>query len=113
MSASRWPGPGRLIGCLLLLCTQLVLIACAGHQVPEREPAPVVYTEPQAAPAIVRPVPASPRAEADSTFEQRRRERAEELTQADRWAEAAVQWDILALLRPDNAEYAKRLAEAV
>jgi tetratricopeptide (TPR) repeat protein len=32
--------------------------------------------------------------------------------QAGRWAEAGVQWEILALLRPDRAEYAKQLSQA-
>jgi tetratricopeptide (TPR) repeat protein len=49
---------------------------------------------------------------ADSDFEQRKRQQAEELVQAGRWADAAAQWEILALLRPERGEYADKLTEA-
>jgi tetratricopeptide (TPR) repeat protein len=39
------------------------------------------------------------------SFENTHREKALTLQQQRRWAEAVVEWDILVLLRPENAEY--------
>lgn len=41
------------------------------------------------------------------TLEQSYRSHATELAAQQRWAEAAVQWDLLVLLRPDSKEYRK------
>jgi tetratricopeptide (TPR) repeat protein len=45
------------------------------------------------------------------SFEHNHREKALALQQQRRWAEAAVEWDILVLLRPENAEYQTRLRD--
>ncbi len=47
-----------------------------------------------------------------STFELHRREQAQALQKQGRWAEAAAEWEILALLRPERAEYRRELNEA-
>jgi len=108
MIASRPSGAAALTGQFLLL----VLTGCAEIPPATKEPAPVVVAAPMPEPALVRPRPQSTPPLADSAFEQRRRQQAEELMQADRWAEAAAQWEILTLLRPERGEYASRLAEA-
>ena len=45
------------------------------------------------------------------SFEHNHREKALTLQQQRRWAGAAVEWDILVLLRPENAEYQTRLRD--
>lgn len=49
---------------------------------------------------------------AESEFEQRYREWAERLMGEARWYEAAVQWEVLQLLRPDRNEYGSKAQEA-
>jgi tetratricopeptide (TPR) repeat protein len=47
-----------------------------------------------------------------ASFEQQRRDRAEEFGKGGKWTDAAAEWEILALLRPERVEYAKRWDEA-
>ncbi len=100
-----WRGASGLVTALSIL----LLASCA----PAPAPVPVVPREapaPSPAPAHV------PRSHPPSTpelpLEQRERERAEALMQEGRWAEAATHWEILQLLRPDQQDYGKKLAEA-
>lgn len=58
------------------------------------------------------PPPPPPPPGTDAAFEQQTREQADQLMEAGRWAEAVVQWEILTLFRPHQAEYAGKLAEA-
>ena len=92
----------------------LALAGCGGVTQRTSEPATTaVNAEPTPEPVLVRPRSASALSSStDNTFEQRRQKEAEELTQANRWAEAAAQWEILTLLRPDRSEYASKLTEA-
>jgi hypothetical protein len=48
----------------------------------------------------------------DLIWERQRRERADDLMRESRWSEAATEWEILAVLRPGNSEYEKKLADA-
>jgi len=82
----------------------LVLVSCA--------PPPPVPREPSASPPPpTRPSPSHAPSSAEFPLEQRERERAEALMQESRWAEAATHWEILQLLRPDQQDYGKKLAE--
>jgi tetratricopeptide (TPR) repeat protein len=47
-----------------------------------------------------------------SAFERRRLEEAEAFGKQRRWVEAAAQWEVLALLRPDYPDYRKQLSDA-
>ncbi len=47
-----------------------------------------------------------------ASFEQHHQTRAEGFAREGKWADAAVEWEILVLLRPDRAEYTKRWEEA-
>jgi tetratricopeptide (TPR) repeat protein len=91
-----------------LLASLLVLAACGAVPPMPSEPAPVVKAEPM--PQRPAPAPAVP--SEDSAFEQRKRRQAEEAMQAGRWAEAAAQWEVLTLLRPERGEYTRKLTEA-
>lgn len=71
-----------------LIIAHMAIAGCAATP----RPAPI-----EPAPA---PVPAQSR-----TLEQSYRSHAMELAAQQRWAEAAVQWDLLVLLRPDSKEY--------
>jgi tetratricopeptide (TPR) repeat protein len=85
---------GRL-GAPPLLAIAL-LASCATE--PEQRPPPV-----SPSPGIVlqpAPYPA---------FETAQRDKALSFTQQERWADAAIAWEILMLLRPENAEYRDRL----
>ena len=62
--------------------------------------------EPPTAPEIAAPVPRAP-APADEA-ERVLRERAEAHVQQRRWADALVQWELLALLKPEAGEYRER-----
>ncbi len=94
-------------------CLLLALAGCGEVTQRTNEPATtVVNAEATPEPVLVRPRSASAPSSADNTFEQRRQKEAEELTQANRWAGAAAQWEILTLLRPERSEYASKLAEA-
>jgi len=59
--------------------------------------------------ATPRPAPIEPATAPTQsrTLEQSYRSHATELAAQQRWAEAAVQWDLLVLLRPDSKEYRK------
>ena len=59
-----------------------------GHPPLARRPAPVLHEE-----------------------EERWRDRAALLMRDDRWADAALQWELLVLLRPDNSEYERALQD--
>ena len=110
MNAGQPSGAAALTGDFLLLGALLVLPACGGLAPSTGEPEAVVNAEPDA--SLVRPPPAPTMAAADSAFEQRTRQQAEELMQAARWMNAAARWEILTLLRPEYAEYAGKLNEA-
>jgi hypothetical protein len=73
-----------------LIIVHLAIAGCAATPRP-------ASVEPASAPA-----PSQPR-----TLEQSYRNHATELAAQQRWAEAAVQWDLLVLLRPDSKEYRK------
>lgn len=49
---------------------------------------------------------------AEPDLEQRYRDRAEALIREARWYDAAVQWEVLRLLRPDRGEYGRKMEEA-
>lgn len=85
----RGRGSLAAIGCCMLLA------ACA--QTP-----PATDTSPESPQRIQ---PGSPNA----TFEQQQRERAKDLTRQGAFGEAAVAWEVLALLRPDVDEYGENL----
>ena len=51
--------------------------------------------------------PSSPAAE----FERRQRERALAFTRKQQWSDAAIAWELLTVLRPENNEYRSRLAD--
>jgi hypothetical protein len=88
--------------CTLSLSGALLLASCV-QPLPQHE-AP--SSSPPAVPAAVEePIAAS-------TFELRRREHAHALKRQGRWTEAAAEWEILVLLRPDRAEYQAELSEA-
>jgi tetratricopeptide (TPR) repeat protein len=94
-------------------CLLLALAGCGGVTQRTSEPVPTaVSAESTPEPALVKHRPPSTLSTVDSAFEQRRLKEAEELTQANRWAEAAAQWEILTLLRPERSEYASKLTEA-
>ena len=96
-----WRGASALV----IPFSVLLLASCA----PAPAPVPVVPREagaPSPAPAHV------PRSTPELPLEQRERERAEALMREGRWAEAATHWEILQLLRPDQQDYGKKLAEA-
>ena len=86
----------------------LLLASCA------QTPSPPPVVPPREAPAplpTARPhLPAGPVPE--SPLEHQERERAQLLMHEGRWAEASTHWEILLLLRPDQQDYVKELAEA-
>lgn len=66
------------------------------------------------APAAKRPpvVAAEETAPHIAALEQRHRDKALALTRDERWSDAEIQWQILALLRPEVREYGERAEEA-
>src|SRR5262245_27233555 len=62
--------------------------------------------------SIVGAIAAGLASAAEPEFEQRHREQAEALMREARWYEAATQWEVLRLLRPDRSEYGHRMDEA-
>ena len=62
-------------------------------------------------PAVEAPVEV-PRGSPSPAFERQQRDRARDLTQQGYFGEAAVVWEVLALLRPEVAEYADGLRHA-
>jgi tetratricopeptide (TPR) repeat protein len=108
MSASRFSdavGPS-LIALLSSVC--LLLAAGGGSAQTEKERTPGARAESKS--KLTRAAATSATPSADGTFEQSRVVRAEELMQAGRWAEAAAQWEVLTLMRPERQEYASQLA---
>jgi Flp pilus assembly protein TadD len=73
----------------------LLAIAVAGCATAPGPDAPDASATPRAAPT----------SSAAETFEQQHRERAQQYTRDRNWADALVQWELLALLRPDSREY--------
>lgn len=90
----------RVVKALCAIASCTLFVACAGAP-PERPapqperamPAPMARTSPHAA------------------FEQRQRERALGLARQGRLADAALTWEVLTVLRPDDANYRERLAD--
>jgi tetratricopeptide (TPR) repeat protein len=82
----------------------LLLGACAGT------PAPPSAASPEPVPAAAAPTP--PRAAgAVAAFERRQAEMAAAALKRGHWADAALAWEILGVLRPEHAPYRERLAE--
>lgn len=90
---SVWrPGAGSAASCSTTICfgsrlAALLLIAVAAATVP------AAYG-------------------AGSDLERRHRERAEVLMREARWYDAALQWEVVRLLRPDRSEYTRKMEEA-
>ena len=82
------------------LATASVLASCAQAPTTPHAPAP-----PSASAATAEEPIAS------SVFELRRRDQAEAYAKQGRWADAAAEWDVLALLRPDRADYRREVDE--
>ena len=100
----------RALLALLALPALLALVAC-GSAPPVAPPAVRVETvvAPELPVPVAVPVPVwVPR---QSTFERSQRDRAIAFLQQRRLAEAAIAWEILALLRPDVEVYRERLLE--
>jgi tetratricopeptide (TPR) repeat protein len=98
MSSCRAVGP-------VWPCVPLLLASCAAFQTPE-QPAPAAEYAPS---GVVLAAPAAP---SYASFERHHRDRAEGFAREGKWAGAAAEWEILALLRPDSVEYGKRRDEA-
>lgn len=75
-----------------------LLAACSQAPVAEREPEDAKTEVPRGSP--------------HSAFEKQQRDRARDLTQQGYFGEAAVVWEVLALMRPDVPEYADGLRHA-
>lgn len=95
-----------------LLFAACVTAACTSMPVAERRTVEDQGDSAPPVPALVRSPPTAPPPGTDAAFERQTRERAEQLADGGRWAEAEVQWEILVLFRPNHAEYVDRLAEA-
>jgi hypothetical protein len=80
----------------------LLLGACAG-------PAPPPSGAPPAPEAALAPPPRA--ADAVAAFERRQVEAAAAALTRGHWADAALAWEVLTLLRPEHAPYRERLAE--
>jgi tetratricopeptide (TPR) repeat protein len=114
-------------GALLLVAPvgAMLLASCASAPAPpatieERPQAPShgrPQVSPQAPPQTPAQAPSSQSAtpisaSKDLAWEQQRREHADDLMGESRWSEAATEWEILAVLRPGNSEYEKKLADS-
>ena len=93
---------GAILANLALASVAVLLAACGTSP-----PAPAGFPD-ASDQAPARPVS---RASAPSDFERRVREQALAQTSQSRLSEAALSWEILVVLRPDEAEYRARLAE--
>lgn len=85
-------------------CLPLMLASCASLPPPEQGP-----SSPTSGAGIVLTPAVAP---TFTVFEQTHKDRAEQLSRDGKWTEAAVEWEILVLLRPERVEYAKRWEEA-
>ena len=83
----------RVASCIAPVLAATVLAACA----PAVKRPPAAVAEP--ATALV-------------SFEKRQRDKAEALARDERWSDAADHWHVLALVRPDVPDYARRRDEA-
>jgi len=90
---SLWP---LALACLLASCVQ----------------APPLPDAPAPAPAPASPPPPPEEPMTPSAFELYRRDRALTFQKQGRWADAAAEWEVLALLRPDRPDYRKELNDA-
>jgi len=91
---SRWPARAMLVA--------IACVAGCGSTPPAGAPTASIDDSPQAADATRSP---------PAAFEQRQRDRALGFMRQKRFAEAAVTWEVLGVLRPDVGEYRERLAE--
>lgn len=91
-----------------LLVATLLVGACAGTPA-TRAPDGAPAVPPEASPE---PPPVAGPPAAVVSVETAYRSRAEALARERRWADAALQWELLALLRPDVAEYGANAADA-
>jgi tetratricopeptide (TPR) repeat protein len=87
------------------LLITLVLAAC--ESIPSAAPPAAA---PTAEPAVSKPADQTAQLAA-LAFEQRQRERALAFARQQRFADAALTWEVLLVLRPDSNEYRERLAE--
>jgi tetratricopeptide (TPR) repeat protein len=101
MNAALQTGRAELATCAAFA----VLVSLAGCGTTAPGPSP----EPRDEPA---PIVASSALTPAAAFEQRQRELALAATRKQQWAEAALAWELLTVLRPDNGEYRDRLSEA-
>ncbi|WP_326534379.1 hypothetical protein [Pseudorhodoferax sp.] len=101
--------PGRTALCALVapLLLPLLLAACASRQ-PETPP-PAETGHP---PATTDTLPAPPPVPGVAAFERQTRQRALQAEAGGRWAEAALAWETLSLLRPADAGIQASLAAA-
>ena len=84
----------------------VLLAACTSVPTP---PAPPATTAPE--PAVRMPAQAD--ANALSAFEQQHRQKAVQAAAQGRWADAQAAWDVVLVLRPQDAEASMRRREAV
>lgn len=92
----------------------LVALLLAGCAAPVKGPAvePPAPPPTAGAPAVAVPAAPAPPAASLAEFERRQRAAAESAAQQGQWFEAAWAWDVVLALRPDDAEAAKRRAQA-
>lgn len=98
MRRVRGPGGARVLA-------GAVLLALAGCGTPPSPPPADASIE---QPPPIRSGPPTPA----MAFEQRQREQAQSAARKGHWAEVALAWELLTVVRPDSAEYRERLAEA-
>ena len=95
---------------LLTPVSVVLLASCAQPSSPPHVLAPREAPAPSGSAYTVRPRPAAVSVGV-SALELQERERAQSLVHEGRWAEAATHWEILLLLRPDQQDYVKALAD--
>lgn len=81
-----------------------LLLVLAGCTTSVTQPPPAAPDAPALAAPSGPPTPAS-------VFEQQQRERAQSAARQGHWAEVALAWELLTVLRPGNADYRERLTE--
>jgi tetratricopeptide (TPR) repeat protein len=94
--------PGILLGARSAFATACALLTCllSGCVTPPADPASRPAPDPgQATPSAV------------EALEARHYEQARTYARERNWADALVQWELLALLKPDSTEYRNALAE--
>jgi predicted Zn-dependent protease len=93
-------GHASAVACVLTCAVACVLAGCSST--PTVAPPVAADENPKAVDAAL---------SVQATFEQRQRERATAFARQRRYADAALSWEVLVVLRPDVGEYRERLAE--